>query len=407
MKKYLLINAVLFLFYVQAIAQEIKHCAAVEKIALLHDASTSETNYKSIYKTNSAQKVAKRILLVPVVVHVLYRTPAQNISDDLIHLQLSILNRDFRRTNTDTSETPAAFKSIAADCEIEFCLAKQDPNGNATNGIIRKETSLNEIGNSDKFFQSGMGGDDIWDRNSYLNIWVCEIQTNGGLLGFSTVPIYNPLRDRDGVVIDYRYFGRSSNIHFNKGRTCTHEVGHWFDLFHIWGDDGGLCIGSDSIADTPNQTTEHSGKPAFPNLDSCSYEFPGTMYMNYMDYTDDGSMNLFTEGQKQRMWTAIETTFRDSLKISKGCIPTSSEGNEILVYPNPSSSGFKIYFYLNSPATYTLTVHDMLGRIIQQHTLENVQVTTELLDLAAYANGVYILQIDSADKQLVKKLIKN
>lgn len=407
MKKYLLINAVLFFLVVQISAQDIKHCAAVEKISLLHEAFTSESNFRSISKTIPSQKLAKKILLVPVVVHVLYRSPTQNISDELIHLQLSILNRDFRRTNTDTTESPAAFKSIAADCEIEFCLAKQDPNGNATNGIIRKETSLNEIGNSDKFFQSSMGGDDIWDRNSYLNIWVCEIQTNGGLLGFSTLPNYNPLRDRDGVVIDYRYFGRSSNSHFNKGRTCTHEVGHWFDLFHIWGDDGGLCIGSDSIADTPNQTTEHSGKPAFPNLDSCSNAFPGTMFMNYMDYTDDVSMNMFTKGQKQRMWTAIETTFRDSLKISKGCIPTSSEGNEILVYPNPSSSGFKIYFYLNSPATYTLTVHDMLGRIIQQKSMENVQVTTELLDLSDNANGVYILQIDSADKQLVKKLIKN
>jgi hypothetical protein len=245
------------------------------------------------------------IVTIPVVVHVVWNTTQENISDQQIFSQIDVLNADFRRTNIDAIMTPTVWTSIAADTEIEFCLATLDPNGTFTSGITRTQTSQTSFSiQADAMKSTSTGGIDPWDQDNYLNIWVCDL--SGGILGYATPPssFNNP---DDGVVIGYNYFGTLGTVQapYNKGRTCTHEVGHWLNLDHLWGS-GGNC-GNDNVNDTPTQEEENYNCPAFPhNANSCgTSNSSGDMFMNYMDYTNDGCMNLFTLGQKARMIAAI------------------------------------------------------------------------------------------------------
>jgi len=194
------------------------------------------------------------IITIPVVVHVVWNTNQENISDNQIFSQIDVLNADYRRTNIDAINTPNVWQAIAADCEIEFCLATIDPNGNPTTGITRTQTSQTSFSmNGDNMKSSSSGGIDAWPTNQYLNIWVCDL--TGGVLGYATLPssFSNP---NDGVVIGYRYFGTSGTVQppYNKGRTTTHEVGHWLNLEHVWG--FGNC-GNDYVSDTPKQEEEN------------------------------------------------------------------------------------------------------------------------------------------------------
>jgi hypothetical protein len=265
----------------------------------------------------------RTVVTIPVVVHVVWYNNAQNIGDDQIMSQIDVLNNDFRRLNADAANTPAAWQGIAADCEINFCMATQDPNGNSTTGIIRKQTTVNGFSTNDNVKFNSSGGSTIWDRNKYLNIWVCNL--SGGLLGYAQFP--GGPASTDGVVCDYAYFGTiNATAPFDKGRTATHEVGHWLNCFHIWGDDGTSCSGSDSVSDTPNQADENYGCPTFPQV-SCTNGPNGDMFMNYMDYTDDACMNLFTNGQKSRMQSLFAAGgARVSLATSNGCEAPSSCG---------------------------------------------------------------------------------
>ncbi|MBK6732371.1 MAG: T9SS type A sorting domain-containing protein [Bacteroidetes bacterium] len=259
----------------------------------------------------------RTVITIPVVVHVVYNITAENISDAAINSQIQILNEDFRRMNADAGSTPGYFSGIAADVEIEFCLATIDPSGNPTTGITRTsttKTSFSTTGNPVKYSTYGHAA---WDRNSYLNLWVCDLSS--GLLGYAQFP--GGSAATDGVVIDYKYFGGSAyaTSPYNLGRSGTHEVGHWLNLYHIWGDDGTSCAGTDNVADTPNQANENYGCPS-GSLVSCSNGPNGDMYQNYMDYTDDACMNLFTSGQKTRMQALFAPGgSRESLLSSGGC----------------------------------------------------------------------------------------
>ena len=247
----------------------------------------------------------KTIITIPVVVHVVWNTNAENISDAQIFSQIDVLNADFRRTNTDAINTPNVWQNIAIDSEIDFCLANTDPNGSATTGITRTQTSQTSFSiNGSDMKSSSSGGIDPWDQDDYLNIWVCDL--TGGILGYATPPsnFNNP---QDGVVIGYKYFGTIGTVQspYNKGRTSTHEVGHWLNLDHVWGN-GNNC-GNDNVSDTPTQEEENYSCPSFPhNVNSCgTTNANGDMFMNYMDYTNDACMNMFTAGQKTRMISAI------------------------------------------------------------------------------------------------------
>jgi hypothetical protein len=225
--------------------------------------------------------------VIPVVVNVLYRTAAENISDSQIQSQINVLNQDFTATNSDFNSTPTEFTGVATDVDITFELVS----------INRKLTSKTSWGTRDAMKKSTQGGTDPTSPSDTLNFWVCTI--GGGILGYAQFPGGSPATD--GIVCDSKYVGVTPNTGasypYNLGRTATHEIGHWMNLRHIWGD---ATCGSDLVSDTPTHNTANYGVPVYPHYSTC----PGTpveMSMNYMDYTDDRGMYMFTDGQKSRI----------------------------------------------------------------------------------------------------------
>lgn len=274
-----------------------------ERAKVLQEIETHTNNWIK----NHAGSSTRAVVTIPVVFHVVYRTSTENISDAQLQSQLDVLTDDFRRLNSDADGT----WSQAADTEIEFCLASVDPNGNATTGITRTSTTVNGFGTNDAVKFNSSGGKDAWPAADYLNFWVCNI--GGGILGYAQFP--GGSASTDGVVCDYRYTGTigTATAPFDLGRTATHEVGHWLNLRHIWGD--GPCSADDFVSDTPTSDAPNYG--CTPTHVSCSST---DMVQNYMDYSDDACMNLYTLGQKNRMQALFGSGgFRESLLSSNGC----------------------------------------------------------------------------------------
>ena len=249
-------------------------------------------------ETGEAQKVARKRITIPVVVHVVYKRAQENISKTQVKSQITALNKDFRAQNPDTSNVPPVWQGLVADAKIDFKLATKDPDGKATDGITRTATDVDAFPISkNPVKKRSEGGAPAWPSDRYLNIWVCNLSE--GLLGYAQFP-GGPART-DGVVILHSAFGTTGTVQapFDKGRTTTHEVGHWLNLRHIWADTID-CSGSDHVNDTPNAKGPNFGKPKFPHL-SCNNGPNGDMFMNYMDYTDDVAMFMFSPGQVMRM----------------------------------------------------------------------------------------------------------
>ena len=312
-------------------AQE-RNCSTMENLEyrLQQDPNLAQRMaHIEAYTQNKVQNMQQdridgAVITIPVVVHVLYRTSQENISDAQILSQIQVLNDDFRRMNSDANNT----WSQAADTQIQFCMATVDPNGNPTNGITRKSTTKTSWGTNDAMKKSSQGGVDPWDTSQYLNMWVCNI--GGGILGYAQFP--GGSASTDGVVIGPNYFGSKNggsgfylSSPFDLGRTTTHEVGHFLNLRHIWGDGG--CTVDDFVSDTPTSDAANYG--CATGHVSC-----GTvdMVQNYMDYSDDSCMNLYTQGQKDRMRAVLlPGGVRASLGASTKCdgggtTPTCSDG---------------------------------------------------------------------------------
>ncbi|HZF99886.1 MAG TPA: M43 family zinc metalloprotease [Chitinophagales bacterium] len=267
-------------------------------------------------------KPTRAVVTIPVVVHLVYNPNDNHVfSDHQVKDQIDILNEDYRRLNGDTYKTPADFQSVAADVEIQFCLAKRDPAGNCTNGILREtytDVTEWEMGTFDQYKQTA------WPRDQYLNVWVAFMPSS--VLGWSTFPTVTDFTD--GVVIADRAFSRiePASGKYNRGRTLTHEVGHWLNLKHVSGDDSG-CSGTDNCEDTPNQGDNNTGCPQHPSA-SCSNA--GDMFMNYMDYAHDSCMNLFTICQGARMHATLSVA-RAPLLSSLGCVCPETPLHDIVV----------------------------------------------------------------------------
>ncbi len=277
-----------------------------------------ENHTDDYIRKQTLSRTEATIVTIPVVFHVVYKTAAQNISDAQCIAQLAQLNLDYAKMNSDTTRIPAVFKGLAADTKIQFCLAQKDPNGNTTTGIIHKLTTTTSFSTNDGVKRSSSGGDDAWPRDSYLNLWACNLGSS--LLGYAQFP--GGAAATDGVVLLYSTVGSmaspTSGQPYNLGRTATHEVGHWLNMIHIWGDQN---CGNDGVADTPPAQTSNYGCKTHPyNNGRCTGNTTGEMFMNYMDYVDDGCMQMFTAGQATRMQALFNSGgSRAALLNSQGC----------------------------------------------------------------------------------------
>lgn len=240
----------------------------------------------------AAAAAPSKLVTVKVVVNVVYRTEEQNVSDAQVKSQIAVLSRDFAAKNADRAKVPAPWKGLVADARLRFKLVK----------TTRTRTTRLSFPTDDSVKRASSGGVAPFEPKTHLNVWVCPL--SGGVLGYAQFPA-GPLAT-DGVVVDYRAFGTKGTAQapFDKGRTTVHEVGHYFNLRHIWADTED-CSGSDFVADTPNAAGPNYGTPEFPKV-SCSNGPNGDMFMNYMDYVDDAAMHLFTAGQVVRMRAALD-----------------------------------------------------------------------------------------------------
>ncbi|MEO8933173.1 MAG: GEVED domain-containing protein [Xanthomarina sp.] len=330
MKNTLTLLIVSLLFIGAGFAQE-RNCATMDNLeyrknqdpGLEQRMAQIETYTQNAIQNQEQNRIVGSVITIPVVVHVIYSNANENISEAQILSQIQVLNDDFRRMNSDANN----IWPQAADTQIQFCMATKDPNGNATNGITRKSSTKTSWGTNDAMKKSSQGGVNPWDPSQYLNMWVCNI--GGGILGYAQFP--GGSAATDGVVMGPNYFGSKNggsgfylSAPFNLGRTTTHEVGHFLNLRHIWGDGG--CSVDDFVSDTPTSGSANYGCAI--GTVSC-----GTvdMVQNYMDYSDDGCMNLFTQGQKDRMRASLlpggsRASLGASTKCDGNTTPTCSDG---------------------------------------------------------------------------------
>lgn len=326
-----------------------------------YDAAAQQTRAIAntiVYNTKGKSGNSTPQYIIPVVVHVLYNKASENLADSTVYTNLQRLNDDFRRTNFDTANTRSIFKGIAADTKIEFRLAVRDPNGNCTNGIIHKFTSATSFNTTNKMKSNATNGDDPWPTGAYLNLWVCTI--SGGILGYAQFP--GGTAATDGVVIDNGAFGQkgAAQAPYDLGRTLTHEVGHWLNLYHTFqGGCAGMtaanCASSnqgDECCDTPPTSAANYGCPGSQN--TCNESYSGNrvdMTENYMDYTDDACMNAFTIDQTARMQATLMGV-RNGLITSLALTPVASQTPTITLANDTICNGGSVTLTASGANTY-------------------------------------------------------
>lgn len=408
------------------IGQNIHRCGTIEAIA--HREANNPGYSKAVDRTFEHVKhiISQKdvndpnpIYQIPVVVHVVYNTPQENISSDLIYSQIARLNRDYRRLNADTVDTRSEFLPVAADAGIEFYLAGVDPQGNPTGGITRTQTDRMDfapdfLGNGlDEMKQSSTGGVDAWDTDNYLNIWVCDLLGDASLfqiLGFAYPPATAPnwpanssasSPEFEGVVVHYQVFGNDSPLATgplsiaDKGRTAVHEVGHYLGLRHIWGDAlfGDGCAEDDGLDDTPNASA-NAGQVCNFNSNSCAdspVDFPD-MIENYMDYAEEECMNMFTQDQVDIMRSMLETARTD---LADGTVAPSGirdfiDANKVTVYPNPSKGSFQIDVPTNM-SLKTISIFSVDGSLV--HSISSVGSSGTIAIDIDLNSGIYLMQL--------------
>lgn len=350
----------LVLFAIAANAQV--RCATVEHTANLYkkfnrtpqpEAFEKWMNLRkqTLQQQNKINRTLAEPYQIPIVVHIIHNGEpvgiGTNISDEQVLSQINVLNNDFKRLNADANQTPSVFLPVAGSMDIQFVLARQDPNGVPTSGIVRKKGYKTSYVESDDV---QLKAQSYWPSENYFNIWVCNLSS---LLGYAQFPVsdlegleeyQSEIATTDGVVISYDAFGSSDDGNFNllsgfnKGRTLTHETGHFFGLRHIWGDNSSCSSTTDYVEDTPKQNDDTSGCPSHPQT-SCSAT---KMFQNFMDYTHDPCMNIFTQGQMARMQIVIENSIRRaSLLNSLGLVSPTGGIHDValrsILSPEPVS----------------------------------------------------------------------
>lgn len=393
------------------------------------------------------QKKTSTVYTIPIVFHVLHSgvavnspsaTSGRNLNAAQINSQLTILNEDYRKLNSNFSTyvTQSGFTSIAADVEINFCMAQVDPSGNAM-----AEPGIDRINVSSKgwtslpytmsYIESTVKPNSIWDPTKYFNVWILEFGGSDiGTLGYAQFPTvaasltpisdmagYGGTANTDGVVIDYHYIGNTGtatgSAPYNKGRTLVHEAGHWLGLWHIWGDDGSSCSGTDNVTDTPNQADENYTCPSTNGAvvtDACTSSSPGVNYQNYMDYSDDRCMAMFTAGQKARMQAVMANCIRrNSLASSNVCNAVGIKENtmdiQAEIYPNPAKDELHIDYSLTSSQDINVSIINTLGQTLKELIIEKTTNGNLRIDISSIPSGVYFISIKTISSSKVNRLV--
>ena len=381
-----LLVSILFFSISFSLFGQIQRCSTDEYRQSLKERGLYNYNKKEIVKRQSYGGN----YTIPVVVHVLYNNEDQNISDNRIYSQIEILNEDYNASNLDLNNVPEEFQPFIGNVGLSFCLASTDPVGNLFSGINRVYTEMESFqGFTDNMKKTSEGGVDAWDTQRYLNIWVCDL--NGNTLGFATMPGDVDDTTLDGVVIDYEYFGvdMSSSSPYNLGRTGTHEVGHYFNLEHTF---YAGCSDWDDCDDTPAISSPTYGCPSFPQ-ESCQ---SNNMTMNYMDYTNDACMYMFTVCQAERMIDAL-LYYRPNLITDSDCSVNTQETMSLensFIYPNPVTDFLHV-----DTQNKIISLSDIYGRQL----FSNYFTSVSNLDLSYLSSGTYILTIGKETYKLIKK----
>jgi len=334
---------------------------------------------EKIKRQKEGDQVKRKLITsykIQVVVHIIHNGEpvgvGTNIPDKQIISQIDVLNRDFRRLNSDAINTPDEFKTLAAATPIEFVLAQTDPNGMPTSGINRVKGFKHDFTIADN---NEIKAQSYWPAENYLNIWVCFLTDRFGFTQFpvSTLPgLENSSQNRltDGIVISFEGFGSSDDGNFllhpiyNKGRTTTHEMGHFFGLRHTWGDED-ECKGTDYVDDTPAQALQTLGCPSHPQKECPADKPVSKMFQNYLDYTNDECMNLFTQGQVDRMITVLENSpRRASLLLPLSPIQPEEQFPKIF---SPNGDGINDFWLWTNTLDYNgckLVIYNRFGKVV-------------------------------------------
>jgi len=347
--------------------------------------------------TNTAKSRGK--ITIPVVVHIITQASTEGISDEQVHSQITALNRDYNLANNDLDIVHPDFQASIANIGFTFCLATITPDGRATTGITRRNTAIDNVASKENSWwaQTEKGGQDAWDTERYLNIWVTKITQDGAGFGYSPGEV-SP--EQDGVVIHPRFFGMGglATPPFHLGRTGVHEVGHYFNLKHPF--DGG-CDSDDFVADLPQQLNPYRGCPTGESL-SCGTR---SITTNFMNYTDDACQAMFTKGQAMRMRAAL-IGVRSGLLNNNGCEPylPTVLGAEIKVYPNPASYYFCIEVGNSPLEQIPYFIYDSRGAKVE----EGLVKPNSLQHFPTYRNGVYFIQfLNGLDESVIRKIVIN
>lgn len=374
---------------------------------------------KQIADNNKANRVADDTLYrIRCVFHVVYTKPEENIPDSVIFSQIEVLNECYRRTNADTVRTREMFQPFAGDTKIEFYLATEDPDGNPTNGITRTAGAptgfLGFTPFGDEVKSAATGGKNPWPTEKYLNIWVCNVLNGFGILGYAFPPVdapnwpANSTADsaKEGVVLHYPVVGRNYSAPIDPtvaaGKSAVHEIGHYLGLRHIWGD--GDCTQDDGLADTPGAAAA-SQQTCDTTVNSCvdaPIDYPD-MIENYMDYSDDRCLNMFTHDQIGIMRASLQGSrsgIRDVVIISGVSNVANTIG--LQVFPNPTNGYVTMTWAANQFEQVNIEVYNAFGETVTQQTINHTNLAK--LDLSSLSNGIYFAKLKAENIIAVQKV---
>lgn len=365
--------------------------------------------------------------IIPVVFHIIINNDqlgqlgGHNNIATLIDSQINLLNKDFNGQNPDSILIPVGFKQLYGSVNLRFALAHTKYDGTATpgyeikmisdNGFNIDGTAGSQIAFSDSKY-SYSGGLDAWDETTYLNIWVTNLLENwkpttiqGLTIAPSVALNYEIPSNEIGINVSYQLWRGIFN-----GRTLTHELGHYLSLKHIWGDDNGLCVNNggsdDGINDTPPQANANFGCPDFPKYDNCTYTGAGTMFMNYMDYTDEKCQFMFTIQQAERMNKQVEPFgYAYSLLLHPQVLefPILTSKEEYVIYPNPAKEKVNIVFNKTPHNLKAIRLFNNVGQCILSTSIEYPKGYYSL-HLTGLSIGLYMIEIEIGSEKKISKL---